>query len=153
MISKTIRAAAEVILIGQTNLTTTNLSALKGHCESTGIMCAHASFIWDTIPVVSICPLHASSPSALFQRFPECPSTTPKQLDKNATSCRVEDCSESNGSGKKARLSSQEMQSTVWLCCIILHSTQAAVSAQTGSQHPLWWIGAITKHCCKIVSH
>lgn len=90
MISETITAAAEVILMGQTNLTTTNLRTLKGHCVSAGIMCAHTSFITVTlvIPVVSICPRRVSSPanSVMFLHFPECLSTTPEQLDKNVAS-------------------------------------------------------------------
>lgn len=114
MISETITAAAEVILTGQTNLTTTNLRTLKGHCVFTGIMCAHTSFISVTLVIASYhsrcfhLPSRVSSPanSVMFLHFPECLSTTPEQLlHPCVTAERAMHCSESNGSRKKARLS------------------------------------------------
>lgn len=122
MISKTITAAAEVILMGQTNLTTTNLSTLRAHCVSAGIMCARSSFISVTLVFASYrshC-FHLPSECLISFRFsyvPAPPRTSANSTQTARRECyirarRAMDCSESNGSGKKARLSSRGKKAT-----------------------------------------
>lgn len=130
-------------LIGQTNLTTTNLCILKGHSVSAGIMCADIGFIW---VIVNGCelpfcclPQHASSPSnsVMILHFPKCLSTTPKQLDTNVAPISKshrqinvlsrEQWQQQESKTFHSRKSKShiilKMLYGLWLCCIMLYST------------------------------